>query len=54
MLGLLGYCGGGVEERAGAMTVGVCGPGVLVDNIRSATRGVMGGKKAEFWEDTFT
>ena len=48
------------EERIGAMTVGVCGPGALGDGVREAVRGVIGGQrgrkegKVEFWEEAFT
>ena len=42
------------EERIGAMTIGVCGPGALADDVRKAARGVMGKGKVDFWEEAFT
>ncbi|KAL8972728.1 MAG: hypothetical protein Q9183_000379 [Haloplaca sp. 2 TL-2023] len=43
-----------VEERIGAMSVGVCGPGVLADDVRKASRAVMSRGKVDFWEEAFT
>lgn len=43
------------EQRVGAMTIGVCGPGAFADDVRAAARGVMGrGKNVDFWEEAFT
>lgn len=43
------------EERIGAMTVGVCGPGALADDVRGAARNVMDeGGQVDFWEEGFT
>lgn len=42
------------HDRAGAMCVGVCGPGALADDVRSAARGVMGMGNVDFWEEAFT
>ena len=42
------------EERIGAMTIGVCGPGALADDVRNAARAVMGRGKVDFWEEAFT
>ena len=42
------------EERIGAMTIGVCGPGALADDVRKAARAVMGRGKVDFWEEAFT
>ncbi|KAE8453219.1 hypothetical protein EG329_011286 [Mollisiaceae sp. DMI_Dod_QoI] len=42
------------QDRVGAMSVGVCGPGGLADDVRSATRGVMGLGNVDFWEESFT
>jgi hypothetical protein len=42
------------ENRVGAMCVGVCGPGGLADDVRMATREVMGLGKVDFWEESFT
>ncbi|KAL8922481.1 MAG: hypothetical protein Q9208_005203 [Pyrenodesmia sp. 3 TL-2023] len=41
-------------ERIGAMTIGVCGPGALADDVRKAARAVMGKGKLDFWEEAFT
>jgi predicted ferric reductase len=41
-------------ERVGAMSVGVCGPGELADDVRAATRGVMDVGYVDFWEESFT
>ncbi|CZR52238.1 related to metalloreductase [Phialocephala subalpina] len=48
---------GEFQDRVGAMSVGVCGPGGLADDVRMATRGVSGeggGGNVEFWEESFT
>ena len=44
------------DERIGAMSVGVCGPGALADGVRARVRGCVGkGKgKVDFWEEAFT
>ena len=42
------------EDRIGAMTIGVCGPGPLADDVRYAARGVMEQGKVDFWEEAFT
>jgi len=42
------------EQRIGAMTVGVCGPGALADDVRKAARGVVRLGKVDFWEEAFT
>ena len=42
------------EERIGAMTVGVCGPGALADDVRAAARGVVTAGNVDFWEEAFT
>lgn len=42
------------EERIGAMSIGVCGPGALADDVRKAARAVMGRGKVNFWEEAFT
>ncbi|MCJ1232724.1 hypothetical protein MMC14_000677 [Varicellaria rhodocarpa] len=42
------------EMRVGAMCVGVCGPGALADDVRSAARGCVGEGKVDFWEEGFT
>ena len=42
------------EMRVGAMCVGVCGPGALADDVRSAARGRVGEGKVDFWEEGFT
>ena len=42
------------EERIGAMTIGVCGPGALADDVRNAARAVMSRGKVDFWEEAFT
>lgn len=41
-------------ERIGAMTVGVCGPGALADDVRAAARGVVTIGSVDFWEEAFT
>ena len=43
-----------VRERVGGMCVGVCGPGALADDVRSAVRGVEGEGAVDFWEEAFT
>ena len=42
------------EDRIGAMSIGVCGPGALADDVRKAARAVMGRGKVNFWEEAFT
>lgn len=43
------------EDRIGAMSIGVCGPGALADDVRYAARSVMGkGGDVGFWEEGFT
>lgn len=42
------------EDRIGAMTIGVCGPGALADDVRKAARAVMDQGKVDFWEEAFT
>lgn len=42
------------EERVGAMSIGVCGPGALADDVRKAARRVMSRGKVDFWEEAFT
>ena len=42
------------EARIGAMTVGVCGPGALADDVRAAARGCVQRGKVDFWEEAFT
>ncbi|CAG8978708.1 hypothetical protein HYALB_00004691 [Hymenoscyphus albidus] len=42
------------EERVGAMSVGVCGPGALADDVRAAARNLMGRGNVDFWEEAFT
>ncbi|KAI4117773.1 MAG: hypothetical protein LQ345_002058 [Seirophora villosa] len=42
------------EERIGAMSIGVCGPGALGDDVRKEARAVMGRGKVDFWEEAFT
>ncbi|KAG9231194.1 ferric reductase like transmembrane component-domain-containing protein [Amylocarpus encephaloides] len=42
------------KERVGAMSVGVCGPGSLADNVRAATRTLMEAGNVDFWEEAFT
>ena len=42
------------EDRIGAMSIGVCGPGALADDVRCATRKVMGRGNVGFWEEAFT
>jgi hypothetical protein len=42
------------DNRAGAMCVGVCGPGGLGDNVREAVRGLDGQAVVDFWEESFT
>ncbi len=41
-------------KRIGAMTVGVCGPGALADDVRAAARGVVTMGNVDFWEEAFT
>ncbi len=40
--------------RIGAMTVGICGPGALADDVRAAARGVVTLGSVDFWEEAFT
>jgi ferredoxin-NADP reductase len=42
------------HKRVGAMSVGVCGPGGLADDVRAATRDVMSFGNVDFWEESFT
>lgn len=42
------------RERVGAMSIGVCGPGGLADDVRAAARGVMDYGNVDFWEESFT
>ena len=42
------------KDRVGAMSVGVCGPGALADDVRSAVRDVVEEGKCDFWEESFT
>ncbi len=42
------------EDRIGAMTIGVCGPGALADDVRKAARAVMDKGNVDFWEEAFT
>lgn len=42
------------EQRVGAMSVGVCGPGGLADDVRATTRAVMDLGNVDFWEESFT
>lgn len=42
------------QERVGAMTVGVCGPGGLADDVRASARALMNHGKVDFWEEAFT
>jgi predicted ferric reductase len=42
------------QERVGAMCVGVCGPGGLADDVRSASRDLMEAGNVDFWEEAFT
>jgi len=43
-----------VQERVGAMSIGVCGPGALADDARAAARAVMDRGNVYFWEEAFT
>lgn len=42
------------QERIGAMSIGVCGPGALADDVRAAARSVMSRGNVDFWEEAFT
>lgn len=42
------------HDRIGAMTIGVCGPGALADDVRKVARAVMDQGKVDFWEEAFT
>ena len=42
------------QNRVGAMSVGVCGPGALADDVRDAARRVSDRGKVDFWEEAFT
>ncbi|MCJ1409722.1 hypothetical protein MMC19_003805 [Ptychographa xylographoides] len=42
------------DSRVGAMTVGVCGPGALADDVRAAVRQLPDGGVVDFWEEAFT
>ncbi|PHH76868.1 hypothetical protein CDD82_3766 [Ophiocordyceps australis] len=43
-----------VQEQVGAMSVSVCGPGSLADDVRSAVRLVQGDSVVDFIEESFT
>jgi len=43
-----------VRDRVGAVCVTVCGPGGFADDVRSATRGVVGKGTVDFVEEAFT
>lgn len=49
-----GLVKGEFEERIGAMSIGVCGPGGLADDVRMVSREVMKEGNVEFWEEAFT
>lgn len=42
------------NDRVGAMSVGVCGPGALADDVRAAARRLMEIGNVNFWEEAFT
>ena len=42
------------QERVGAMSIGVCGPGAFADDVRAAARAVVDRGKVDFWEEGFT
>ena len=42
------------KRRVGAMSVGVCGPGALADDVRAAARLIVDEGKVDFWEEAFT
>jgi predicted ferric reductase len=42
------------QERVGAMSVGVCGPGAFADDVRAAARMFMPKGSVDFWEEAFT
>ena len=42
------------EQRIGAMSVGVCGPGGFGDDVRDASRKLMTLGMLDFWEEAFT
>ena len=42
------------EERIGAMSIGVCGPGRFGDDVRDASRKLMTSGMLDFWEEAFT
>ncbi len=42
------------EQRIGAMSIGVCGPGGLADDVRRESRGAMKEGNVDFWEEAFT
>ena len=42
------------ERRVGAMSVGVCGPGALADDVRAGARAVMHLGRVDFWEEGFS
>lgn len=43
-----------VQEQVGAMSVSVCGPGGLADDVRAAVRAVQGENVVDFVEESFT
>lgn len=42
------------QERIGAMSIGVCGPGGFGDDVRNASRKLMTLGMLDFWEEAFT
>ena len=42
-----------LREGIGAVGIGVCGPGGLMDDVRKAVRKRVGGRNADFWEEGF-
>jgi len=42
------------QERVGAMSISVCGPGGLADDVRAASRAMMGRGNVDFWEESFS
>jgi hypothetical protein len=42
------------DERVGAMSVRICGPGGFADDVRATTRVVMDVGNVDFWEESFT
>ncbi|KAF4509864.1 hypothetical protein G6O67_001802 [Ophiocordyceps sinensis] len=43
-----------VQDQIGAMSVSVCGPGALADDVRGAVRAVQGDNVVDFIEESFT